>query len=30
MLLDDARLSRVTNHPLDQGRPWAGASGAGA
>lgn len=23
MLLDDVRLFRVNDHPLDQGRPWA-------
>jgi hypothetical protein len=38
MLLDDVRLFRVNDHPLDQERPWAGhaparfpsAAGAGA
>jgi hypothetical protein len=30
MLLDDARLFRVNNHPLDQGRPATGATGASA
>jgi hypothetical protein len=30
MLLDDARLFRVNDHPLDQGRPWTSATGAGA
>ena len=30
MLLDDARLFRVNDHPLDQGRAWTGATGASA
>ena len=29
MLLDDVRLFRVNDHPLDQGRPWTGHAPAG-
>jgi len=28
MLLNDVRLFRVNDHPLDQGRPWAGQAPA--